>query len=384
MAYKAHVYRLYPTKSQAARMDSVLETCRRFYNSCLEERKTAYEERKETVGKYAQLRHVKDLKATNPFAKDVHSHILQVVADDLDKAFQNFFRRVKAGETPGYPRFRGRNRFASFGLKELGNGFKIDGRRLKLTGMGRIAVRWHRPIVGTIKRVRIIKKAGKWYAAFAVESPVCVSLPPTGETVGVDVGIASLLTLSTGERVENPRWYRKEQKKLRVIQRRVARRTKGGSNRRKAVRHLQAQHERIANRRKDYCNKLAHGLVQRYDTIALEDLRITNMARNHHLSKSILDAGWGYLVTHLTHKAEEAGRLVILVNPAYTSKTCSRCGTLFEHLTLADRWVICACGLSLDRDHNAAINILKRAGTPPLGVNVAGMPACVVQEAAGL
>ena len=343
-----------------------------------------YEEHKETVGKYVQLRHVKVLKATNPFAKDVHSHILQVVADDLDKAFQNAFRRVKAGEAPGYPRFKGRNRFAGFGLKEPGNGFKVDGRRLKLSGSGRIAVRWRQPILGTIKRVRLIQKAGKWYAAFALEAPLSATLPPTGESVGVDVGIASLLTMSNGERVENPRWYRAEQKKLRVIQRRVARRTKGGGNRRKAVRQLQTQHERSANRRKDYCNKVAHDLIQRYDMVALEDLRITNMARNRHLSKSILDAGWVYLVTHLAHKAEEAGRLVVLVNPAYTSKTCSRCGTLLEHLTLADRWLTCVCGLSLDRDHNAAITILKRAGTPPLGANVAGLPACVVQEAAGL
>ena len=170
----------------------------------------------------------------------------------------------------------------------------------------------------------------------------------------------------------------------------MARRKKGGSNRRKAVRHLQKQCERIANRRRDYCNKLAHGLIQRYDTIALENLRITNMVHNHRLSKSILDTGWGYLVTHLTHKAEEAGRRVILVDPASTSKTCSRCGALFAHLTLADRRVSCACGLSLDRDHNAAINILKRAGTRPLGANVGkrrpagcGYP-CVVQEAAPL
>jgi len=390
VVYRAYIYRLYPTKSQEVRLDSVRETCRRFYNDCLSQRKTSYEETKETTSKYAQLRKVRDLKATNPFAKEVHSHILQVVVDDLDKAFPNFFRRVKAGDTPGYPRFKGRNRFAGFGLKELNNGFRIDGRRLKLSGIGRIALRWHRPIEGTIKRVRIIQKAGKWYAAFAVLSPLSEALPQAGESVGVDVGIASLLTTSTGERVENPRWYRTEQQKLRVVQRRVARRKIGGSNRRKAVRQLQKQHERIANRRKDYCNKLAHGLIQRYDTIALENLRITNMVRNHHLSKSILDAGWGYLVTHLTHKAEEAGRRVILVDPAYTSKTCSRCGALFEHLTLADRWVICPCGLSLDRDHNAAINILKRAGTPPLGANVAKRQpsgcgyVCVAQEAAGL
>jgi putative transposase len=358
---QSFVYRLYPSKAQAKRLDSVLETCRRFYNDCLAERKTAYEERGETVGKVAQLRRVKDAKATNPYAKDVHSHILQVVVADLDRAFDAFFRRVKAGEKPGYPRFRGRNRWRSFGLKELGNGFKLDGRRLKLSGIGRVAVRWHRPLEGQIKTLRISKKAGKWYAAFS-----CVmaaqQLPATGQDVGVDVGLSSLITTSDGAKVEHPARYRAAQRKLRVCQRRVARRKKGGKSRRKATQLLQRQHEKVANQRKDYLNKLAHNLVQQYDRIAIEDLRITNMVRNRHLAKSILDAGWGYLAQHLTHKAASAGRVVVAVDPRYTSKTCSQCGHVFESLTLKDRWIRCDCGLSLDRDHNAAINIRNRAG----------------------
>ena len=131
---QAFVYRLYPSKPQERRLEHLCETLRRFYNDCLAERKTAYEERGERVGKLMQLRRVKERKATNPYAKDVHSHILQIVVDDLDKAFQAFFRRVKAGEDPGYPRFKGRNRWKGFGLKEYGNGFKIDGRRLRITG----------------------------------------------------------------------------------------------------------------------------------------------------------------------------------------------------------------------------------------------------------
>jgi len=336
-------------------------TCQRFYNDCLAERKSAYEERQETISKFEQLRKVKDVKASNPGAKKVHSHVLQTAVADLDKAFRAFFRRVKAGETAGYPRFKGRNRFKSFGFKEYGNGFKIDGRRLKLFGIGRVAVRWHRPIEGIIKTVRIVKKAGDWYACFAcvVEAkPLAV----TGKEIGVDVGINSLLTTSEGEHRENPRWYRTEQKKLRVLQRRVSRRKLKGSNRRKAVLMLQRQHERISNRRKDFINKLAYSLIQRYDKIVLENLKITNMVKNRHLAKSILDAGWGYLVQHLTNRAASAGREVDLVNPADTSKTCSGCGVIFESLTLTDRWVQCDCGLSKDRDENAAINILKRGG----------------------
>jgi putative transposase len=363
MERKAFRYRLYPSRAQERLLDATLETCRRFYNDCLAERKQAWEDEQRTVGKVEQLRQVKERKATNPWAKDVHSHVLQIVVDDLDNAFQAFFRRLKAGEEPGYPRFKGGHRWRSFGFKEYGNGFRLDGRRLKLSGIGRIAVRWHRPIEGQIKTLRISKQAGKWFASFSCVVDEPTPLPATGKEVGIDVGLASLITTSTGERVAHPRFYRKAQRRLRVAQRRVARRTKGGKNRRKAIIMLQRQHERIGNQRKDYLNKLAHDLVERHDRIALEDLTITRMVHGN-LAKSILDAGWGYLVQRLTHKAASAGRVVVLVDPRQTSKRCSSgCGHVFETLSLADRWVDCPrCGLSLDRDHNAAINILNRGG----------------------
>ena len=361
MARKAFLYRLYPTRSQERLLDATLETCRFFYNDCLAERKTAYQERGETIGKYEQLRQVKERKATNPWAKNVHSHVLQTVVQDLDKAFDAFFRRVKAGEKPGYPRFKGRNRWHSFGFKEHGNGFRVDGRRLKLSGIGRVAVRWHRPLEGQIKTLRISKKAGKWFASFSCVVDAPTPLPESGREVGIDVGLASLITTSEGEKKDHPRFYRKAQRRLRVAQRRVARRTKGGKNRRKAIVMLQRQHARIGHQRKDYLNKLALTLVEQHDRIALEDLTITRMVHGN-LAKSILDAGWGYVVQRLTYKAASAGRVVVLVDPRGTSKTCSQCGATWEGLTLKDRWVTCACGLSLDRDHNAAINILNRGG----------------------
>jgi putative transposase len=378
---KTFAYRLYPSKPQARLLDSTLETCRRWYNRCLAERRDAYQQRGETVGKFAQLAKVKEQKALNPYAKGIHSHVLQVVVADLDKAFQAFFRRVKAGETPGYPRFRSRNRFASFGFKEHGNGFKVDGRRLKLSGIGRVAVRWHRPLEGQIKTVRITRRAGKWYACFACEVEAA-PLPATGREIGVDVGIASLITTSEGAKEPHPGCYRTAQRKLRVLQRRVARRKKGSTSRRKAVLQLQRQHEHIAATRKDFLKKLAHRLISRYDRIALEDLRITNLVRNRHLAKSILDASWGYLVQHLTSKAAEAGRVVCLVDARYTSKTCSQCGHVFEQQTLSDRWIACECGLSMDRDHNAAVIILKRAGQVRWGVS--GSLDSLPQEAAPL
>ena len=195
--FKAFVYRLYPSKSQRRRLEAVRETCRHFYNDLLRQRKDAYELHGVSITKTEQLRIVKVEKATSPYAFDIHSHILQNVVSDLDKAFQAFFRRVKAGENPGYPRFKVRNRFARFGFKEYGNGFKIDGRRLKLSGIGRIAVRWHRKIDGKIKTARIFCRAGRWFVAFSCEVDKPEPLPETGESIGVDVGLLRLATLSS-------------------------------------------------------------------------------------------------------------------------------------------------------------------------------------------
>ncbi len=319
---KTFKYRLYPSRHQIRLLAQTLETCRRWYNTCLAERQAAWEKEHRSIGKYAQLAKVKEFRRENPFAAQVHSHILQVTTVDLEKAFQAFFRRVKAGEKPGYPRFKGQGRFSSFGLKELGNGFKLDGRRLRVSGMGRIAVRWHRPIEGEIKTLRIVRQADGWYACFACEVEP-QPLPSTNAEVGIDVGLHSLVTMSDGEKIENPRWYRSEQKRLRVLQRRMSRRTKFGRNWTNAAKAVQNQHQHIANRRKDFLNKLANDLVLRYDRIAVEDLQIANMVRNHHLSKSILDAGWGHFRRQLVSKAEYAGKLVVVVPPAYTSKTCS-------------------------------------------------------------
>jgi len=372
---KTFQYRLYPTPAQEKCLFNTLAVCRHFYNMCLEDRKLAYQLEGHSVTKSDQEKTAIRYRQTFPQARTVFSQTLQTVADDLDKAFKAFFRRVKAGEKPGYPRFKGRNRFHSFAFKQFGVGAKLDGRRLKLYGIGRVAVRWHRPIEGQIKTVRIVFKAGQWYACFACEVPDKPPLPATGKRIGIDVGITSLITTSDGEKVEHPQFYREGQKKLRLLQRSLARKKKGGKNRRKALLQVQRQHEHVKNQRNDFAHKLSYALVQDYDQIACEDLKIRNMVRNHHLSKSILDAGWGIFKQLLTNKAVDAGRQVVFVDPAYTSRCCSNCGELFQDFDLSTRWVECACGLSLDRDHNAALNILNRAGwdtsVPP---NAAPLP----------
>jgi putative transposase len=358
---EAFKYRLYPTPAQERRLELCLSAARHWYNMCLAERKYTYELEGRSVGLYEQLRLVKRYKAAFRAFKNIHSHILQVAAADCDKAFQAFFRRVKAGETPGYPRFKGYHHFDSIGFKQYGNGFGLDERRLKVSAVGRIAVRWHRPIEGKIKTARIRRTAGKWYVCFSCEVGDPAPLEPAGQQVGIDLNVENLLTDSDGQRVESPAYYRKAQSRLRIAQRSFHRKKRGGKNRRKALLKVQRLQEHTKNQRQDLLNKIAHVYTQANDLIVLEDLRISNMVRNRHLSKSILDAGWGYLRQRFVVKAANAGRQLVLVDPAYTSKTCSSCGQLFQDLDLSTRWVTCECGLSLARDHNAAINILKRA-----------------------
>jgi putative transposase len=382
---KSYKYRLYPRPAQEKNLFKILACVRHFYNMCLSERKWAYELEGRSVSKNDQLQQVKHYKATFPQARQVHSHVLQVAAADIDKAFQAFFRRIKAREIAGYPRYKGRNRFNSFGFKEHGNGFRLDGNRLKVFGAGRIPVRMHRPILdnGTIKTCRIKYQAGQWFVTFAVEVPDASERPKTGRFIGLDMGISALITTSEGEKVDNPNYYRAGQVKLRVLSRALARKKRGGKNRRKALRRVQRQHMHVGNQRSDYLHKLSTELVRTCDGIALEDLATRNMVRNPHLSKSILDSGWGIFKQYLTYKAASAGREIRFVDPAYTSQTCPQCGKV-EKIRLEVRWVDCPCGLSLDRDHRAAINILIKAGwDTPLQLNV-GDCAVRVVEAAGL
>ena len=338
---------------------------------CLEDRKWSYELEGRSISKYDQVKQSRLYRQTFPQAKSVFSQTLQSVAIDLSKTFDAFFRRVKAGEKAGYPRFKSRIRFNSFNFPQFGAGVKLDGRRLKLFGIGRVRIRWHRMMEGDIKTVRIVYKAGQWYACFSCEVESKPELTKTGHFIGIDMGISALITTSEGDKVENKKHYRLAQAKLRRVQRSFSRKKKGSKSRRKALRIVQRQQMHTANQRSDTLHKLSTKLVQTGDGIALENLAIRNMVRNHHLSKSILDSGWGIFKQFLTYKAGNAGREIRFVDPAYTSKCCSDCGEEFQDFNLSTRWVKCHCGLSLDRDHNAAINILRKAGwDTPVVANV--------------
>lgn len=369
---RTYRYRLYPSRAQKINLMYVLDACRGLYNMALAERKYTYRLEGRNVSKADLYELAKHYRKAFPHADQVFSQTAQSVVEQVDLAFEAFFRYAKSGGKPGNPRFKGRNRFNSFLFKQFGFGARLDGRRLKLYGIGRVRVRWHRPLEGRVKTVRIQHRAGRWYACFACEVPEPVPLPKTGKTVGLDVGISALLTTNDGQKVEHPAFYRAGQRKLRRLQRKLARAKRGSHNRHKALRAVQRQQTHVANQRADFLHKLSTDLVCQHDRLALEDLRVRGMVRNHHLSKSILDSGWSAFRQYLTYKAESAGREVAFVDPAYTSKRCSECGAVFQDFDLSTRWVRCACGLSLDRDHNAALNILRRAGwDTPVPDNVA-------------
>jgi putative transposase len=284
--------------------------------------------------------------------------VLQDVLARLDKTYQAFFRRVQRGERARFPRFKGRARFHSFTYKEFGNGARLDNGFLVLSKIGRLVVRWSRPIEGTPKTVTISREADGWYVAFSCADVSTRPLPLIGVDTGIALGLESFATLADGSQVANPRIFRVAQRHLRRAQRRVARRKKG-SRRRKAVHLLARVHQRVRRTRTDFHHKTALGLVRAYDTIYHEDLQTANMVRNHHLATSISDAGWGAFLSILSCKAVEAGKTVVAVPPAFTSQACSGCGVIV-HKGLSVRWHTCPdCGTSLHRDHNAACNILR-------------------------
>ena len=268
---------------------------------------------------------------------------------------------MKNGETPGYPRFQGAHRYNSFTYPQVGEhgGARLDNGYLVLSKIGRLAMRWSRPLAGMPKTVTISQEADGWYACFSCAEAPIQPLPLTGHETGIDVGLKSFLVTAEGEVVENPRHYRKAERDLKKAQRRVSRRKKGSNRRRKAVKLLARKQQKVRRQRQDFHHKTALALVRQYDTIYLEDLRVRNLVRNHHLAKSISDAGWAQFRTILEYKAACAGKQVVAVEPAYTSQDCSACGERAPK-SLSVRTHLCpSCGFSADRDHNAALNILR-------------------------
>lgn len=275
----------------------------------------------------------------------------------LDKAYKAFFRRVKSGEKAGFPRFKSRNRYDSFTLKQ--SGWKLEGKYLYITNIGGFKLFLSRPIEGNIKTVTVRKSsAGQWFVAFSCDNVPEKEYPVATSEIGLDVGIKSFCVDSDGNQIQNPQYLRQSERILRRRQRALSRKQKG-SNRRSKSRILVAKaHEKVSNQRKDFLHKVANHYIEAFKTIYVEDLNIKGMVRNKHLAKSISDAGWGMFFNLLAYKAAEAGRTVVKVPPHNTSQICSSCGEKVPK-SLAVRIHRCPfCNLVLDRDLNASRNIL--------------------------
>jgi len=353
---KTFEYRLSPTAKQEHILSQMLEECRWVFNQTLALRKDAWEQKQESISLYQSNTLLPKWKQDRPSLTMVYSQTLQDVQERVDLAFKAFFRRVKAGEKPGYPRFRGRGRYDSLTYPQFG--FSLEDYSVKAAKIGEIKATIHRPLKGKTKTLTLRRHStGKWYACFSCEVK-SEPLPPSEKAVGIDVGLESFATLSTGDKIANPRFFKTDEKALAKAQRKLSKEEKGTSeraHRRKAVSHI---HERIANRRKDFAHQLSRSIVNDYGIIVFEKLNSKTMMRNHCLAKSIADASWQQLVFFAAYKAECAGRSVILVDPRNTSKRCSRCGSLVNK-DLSIRIHSCPiCGLVLDRDLNASYNIL--------------------------
>ena len=379
---KTYKFKIKPTPHQEWQLERVLQHCRALYNCALEQRITWWRRGQgRSVSRYQQEAELKDIRAEFPEYAAVHSHVLQDVLARLDKTYQAFFRRLMNGEKPGFPRFQGKDRYHSFTYKEFGNGAQLDNGFLVLSKIGRVAVRWSRPVEGTIKTVMISREADGWYACFSCAEVPTHVLSPTRRETGIDVGLKVFLATADGEAVENPRHYRKAEKALAKAQKRVSRRKKGSNRRRKAKHLLARKHQEVRRQRRDFHHKIALMLARTYDIIYVEDLRVANLVRNHHLAKSISDAGWAQFRTTLAYKAACAGKQVVLVPPHDTSQQCSGCGERVEK-SLSVRTHVCpSCGLVLDRDQNAARNI-QWAGQALRGL--AGLPAGMNRASVGL
>jgi putative transposase len=382
-------YKLMPTPDQARALEEVVGRCRTLYNVALEQRRTWWARGQgKSATYYQQKAELPDLKAACPEYAQVHSQVLQDVLLRVERTYQAFFRRLNAGEKPGYPRFQSKDRYHSFTYPQYGNGAVLDGSILSLSKIGRIPLRLHRPLVGTPKTVTISQEADGWYVSFSCAEVPTQPLPLTNQETGIDVGLTVFLVTAEGEQVENPRHYRKAERQLAKAQKRVARRKKGSKRRRKAVWLLAKKHLHVRRQRRDFHHKTALTLLRQYDSIYHEAIQPANLSRHpapvpdesggylHNgarrkagLNKSIRDAGWRQFLTILACKAAWAGKRVEAVNPAYTSQDCSGCGERIQKSLSVRTHVCTTCGLVLDRDENAAKNIQWR------GQRLRGVPA---------
>lgn len=356
--FKVFRYRIQPNANQTRELEIALETHRRLYNDCLAQRKEAYETEHRSLNYFKQTVWFTAARKSNPYFARINYTSGQRTISNLHKAFQAFFRRVKAGEAPGYPRFKSRDRFNSITF-EVGDGAHIVGNKLRLQYIGLVRINLHRPLEGIIKTANIKRECGKWYLTVACKLPDVSPIETDKPSIGIDVGIESFLTTSDGEHISPIQPMKFNLSKLRIAQRCLSRKKTGSSNRAKQRRAVARLYLKVANTRRDAHHKIAVNLVRRYGAFAVESLNIRGMVKNHRLARAVSDAGWNQFLTILKSKAESAGLQYQEVSAHYTSQTCPECGKV-KKKTLSERQHSCECGYVAHRDHAAARVILAR------------------------
>ena len=391
---RAYKFLMRPTMGQQAVLGEMLRDHCSLYNGALQERRDAYRHASRMSVKYGQQSgQLTDIRAFDPARQGRWSFSSQqATLRRLDKAFAAFFRRIKAGDKPGYPRFRGVNWFDTVEFPKDGDGCRWDSTpqdpvtRVRFQGVGHVKVNQHRAVIGKVKTVSVKREGRKWFVVLTTEQPRPEPLPATGSAVGIDLGIASFLTDSNGVHVANPRHARKAAATLEVAQQALSRfpRRKAKDrtrNHRRAVDKVAQLHGKVRRQRLDHAHKTALSLVREHDFIAHEDLKIRNMikapaakpdpgqpgsflpngaASKAGLNRSIADAGWGVFLAILNAKAESAGREVMAVDPRNTSRRCPECGhTAKENRPTQEKFRCLSCGHRAHADVVGAINVLR-------------------------
>ena len=354
-------YRIYPNNTQQQIIDKNLKLCRKLYNNILAIKIETYKHTGESLSKYDLISCIKYLKDENPLYKDIYSQTLQNVCDRIDKAFKNMFSRIKRKEhKKGFPRFKGENQYKSITYTQYG--FKLNNNKLKVSKIGNIKIKVDRNINGIIKTMTIKKTpTNKYYVYFS-----CIinyeQEKHNNNKIGIDLGLNSFIALNDGTKIDVPKYYSKSEKRLIMLSRKLSHKKLRSNNRNKYRLKVALLHEKIKNQRNDFIHKTTTQLINNYSFIAMENLDIKEMVQHKYLSKSISDVGWGIFKLQLQYKAESAGTIIVNVDRFYPStKTCSNCGYI-QNVLLYERTYNCGgCGLIIDRDINAAKNILNKA-----------------------
>ncbi len=366
---RAYKFRIYPDAKRQKEIDERLILAQQFYNKILEKAIASYQNRKTKVSMAQFNRFVKEIIQEDKKYLKLYSQTRCEIEYRILKAYQSFFRRIKEGNRKaGFPRFKSRDRYKSITYPQDNGSFSINKGRLRVSRIGTMRIELHRKIEGKIKTLAIKREGRDYYAVFTAEQTIKPKEVIDANPVGIDMGLNNFIALSDGKTMQKPKFFKQKEKRIARWQRIVARRDKSSKRRQMAKEKLQKEWNDVTNQSNDFAHKLSNKLINSgYTSFAVEKLNIRNMVKNHNLAQSIYNASWNRFINMLSYKAESAGLRIIQVDPRDTTQECSSCHNIKqgeERLTLNERIYHCnICGLIIDRDINASINILHRATT---------------------